>query len=121
MAEDLHALGFVVLTLLLTSLAQVPTPEYKLPDEDTLQRLLTDIFEKDMEQFHVYVEAEEVWSNVIELLDDNENAGWEFLESLLFAFQSLLTVINTNSIPVELVVLLCQFSMVMMCYKKIVQ
>lgn len=85
MAEDLHALGFVVLTLLLTSLAQVPTPEYKLPDEDTLQRLLTDIFEKDMEQFRDYVEAEEVWSNVVELLDDNENAGWEFLESLLFA------------------------------------
>ena len=85
MAEDLHALGFVVLTLLLTSLAQVPTPEYRLPDEDALQRLLTDIFEKDMEQFRDYVEAEEVWSSVVELLDKNEKAGWEFLESLLFA------------------------------------
>lgn len=94
MAEDLHALGFVVLTLLLTSLAQVPTPEYKLPDEDTLQRLLTDIFEKDMEQFRDYVEAEEVWSNVVEVLDDNDNAGWEFLESLLFARERAVVAIG---------------------------
>jgi serine/threonine protein kinase len=84
MAEDFHALGFVVLALLLTSLAQVPTPEYKLPDEDTLQRLLTDIFEKDMQQFREYVQAEDVWSDLVELLDEKDEA-WEFLESLLFA------------------------------------
>jgi serine/threonine protein kinase len=83
-AEDLHALGFVVLSLLLTSLAQVPpTLEYKLPDEDTLQRLLTDIFEKDVEQFRAYVQAEDVWSDLVALLDEKE--GWKFLESLLFA------------------------------------
>ena len=85
MAEDLHALGFVVLGLLLSTLAEVPTPEYNIPatDEDTLQRLLTDIFDKDMDQFRDYVEAEEIWSNLVTLLDEKE--GWEFLESLLFA------------------------------------
>ena len=87
MAEDLHALGFVVLGLLLTSLAEPPTPEYNMPatDEDTLQRLLADIFEKDMDQFRDYVEAEDIWSNVVELLDDKDGAGWEFLGALLLA------------------------------------
>lgn len=85
MAEDLHALGFVVLAMLLSALAEVPYPEYKLPDtdEDTLQRLLTDIFDKDMNQFRDYVEAEEIWSSLVRLLDEKD--GWKFLESLLFA------------------------------------
>jgi serine/threonine protein kinase len=85
MAEDLHALGFVVLSLLLTSLAEVPpsAPEYIPPDDDALQRLLTDIFEKDVEQFRDYVQAEDVWSNLVQLLDERE--GWKFLELLLFA------------------------------------
>lgn len=85
MAEDLHALGFCVLGLLLSALAQVPSPDYKLPDtdEDTLQRLLTDIFDKDMQQFRDYVEAEEIWGPLVELLDEKD--GWNFLEALLFA------------------------------------
>jgi len=85
MAEDLHALGFVVLGLLLSALAQVPTPEYTLPatDEDTLQRLVTDIFDKDLEQFREYVEAEEIWSSLVDFMDETE--GWDFMESLLFA------------------------------------
>jgi serine/threonine protein kinase len=85
MAEDLNALGFVVLGLLLSTLAEVPTPEYSIPatDEDTLQRLLTDIFDKDMEQFRDYMEEEEIWTNLVNLLDEKD--GWDFLESLLFA------------------------------------
>lgn len=40
-AEDLHALGFVFLSLLLTSLAELKTPNTPMPaaDEDTLQRV----------------------------------------------------------------------------------
>ena len=87
MAEDLHALGFVFLGLLLSSLAEVPDLEYPMPatDEDTLQRLLGDIFDKDITQFREYVEAEEVWSNLVDLLDENDGAGWNLLESLFKA------------------------------------
>jgi serine/threonine protein kinase len=85
MAEDLHALGVAVLGMLLSSLAEVPSPDYKMPDtnEDTLQRLLTDIFDKDMQQFRDYVEAEEIWSSLVEYLDEYE--GWDFLAALLLA------------------------------------
>lgn len=84
-AEDLHALGLVFVALLLTSLAEVDGPNANLPatDEDTLQRLMTDIFEKDILQFREYVEAEEMWENVVKLLD--KLGGWELLSSLCFA------------------------------------
>jgi hypothetical protein len=87
-AEDMHALGFVFLGLLLSSLAEVPTAQYNMPavDEDTLQRLLGDIFGKDVKgEFRDYVEAEEIWTKVVELLDDKNGAGWTVLETLLLA------------------------------------
>ena len=87
MAEDLHALGFVFLGLLLTSLAEIPTPQYKMPatDEDSLQRLLAEIFDKDFDAFREYVEAEDIWENLVSLLDENDGAGWDLLRQLCFA------------------------------------
>lgn len=87
MAEDLHALGFVFLGLLLSSLAELPSADHPMPatDEDTLQRLLGDIFDKDITQFREYVEAEEVWSNLVDRLDENDGAGWNLLETLFTA------------------------------------
>lgn len=87
MAEDLHALGFVFLGLLLSALAELPSPDSPTPatDEDTLQRLLGEIFDKDIDQFRDYVEAEEVWSNLVDLLDENDGAGWSVLETLFKA------------------------------------
>lgn len=86
-AEDMHALGFVFVGMLLSSLAEVGSVNTPVPptDEDTLQRLLSDIFSKDISQFREYVEAEEVWSNLVHLLDNNESAGWKVLETLLLA------------------------------------
>lgn len=86
-AEDLHALGFVFLGLLLSSLAELPSPGYQIPatDEDSLQRLIGDIFKKDMQEFRDYCEAEECWSRVVELLDENDRAGWNLLQSMCFA------------------------------------
>ena len=100
MAEDLHALGFVFLGLLLSSLAELPSPETPIPatDEDTLQRLLGEIFEKDISQFREYVEAEEVWSNLVELLDENDGAGWNILETLFKAREKAAE--NKNSLQV---------------------
>lgn len=86
-AEDLHALGFVFLALLLASLAELPSPGYRMPalDEDTLQRLLGEIFEKDINQFRDYVEAEEIWGKLVGLLDQEDGAGWKLLETLFLA------------------------------------
>jgi hypothetical protein len=100
-AEDMHALGFVFLGLLLSSLAEVPTPVYSMPatDEDTLQRLLGDIFGKDVKgEFRDYVEAEEIWTNVVELLDQKEGAGWTVLETLLLAREKAFKNKDTSQI-----------------------
>jgi len=85
MAEDLHALGFVAVGLLLSALAEVEGPQDTIPptDEDTLQRLMTDIFNKDMDQFRDYVETDEIWGKVVEMLDDTD--GWIMLDALCFA------------------------------------
>ena len=87
MAEDLHALGFVFLGTLLTSLAEIPTPGYKMPDtdEDSLQRLVTEIFEKEMDEFREYCSAEDFWSKLVNLLDENDGAGWSLLREMCFA------------------------------------
>lgn len=100
MAEDLHALGFVFLGLLLSSLAELPNLDYQMPstDEDTLQRLLGEIFDRDVSQFREYVEAEEVWSNLVELLDEDDGAGWTVLEALFKAREKAAE--NKNSLQV---------------------
>lgn len=97
-AEDMHALGFVFLGLLLTSLAEIPSKDYKMPDtdEDTLQRLLGVIFEKDIDQFREYVDAEDIWSNLVELLDKNDRAGWKVLETLVLAREKVAQTKNTS-------------------------
>jgi hypothetical protein len=86
-AEDGFAFGFVVLGLLLTSLAEVAAenPNQSIPatDEDTLQRLIGEIFDKDFAEFREYVDAEDAWSSLVVLLDEKDRAGWKFLEELL--------------------------------------
>jgi hypothetical protein len=86
-AEDLHALGFVFLALLFTTLAEPATLSAPMPptDDDSWQRLFAEIFEKDMNEFRDYCTNEEVWANVVELLDMEEGAGWSVLGALLLA------------------------------------
>jgi hypothetical protein len=54
-------------------------------DDDSWQRLFAEIFEKDMNEFRDYCTNEEVWANVVELLDMEEGAGWSVLGALLLA------------------------------------
>lgn len=86
-----NSIGFVFVALLLSSLAEVPTANYTIPptDEDALQRLMTDIFDQDMEEFKDYCEAEEVWSSVVNLLNENDGAGWDVLEKMCFAREAV--------------------------------
>jgi hypothetical protein len=73
----MNALGFLFLGLVLSSLAEsngntaVPA-RLKI---HALQRLLGDIFEKDMKHFRDYDENEDVWNNVVEWLDEEKGTG----------------------------------------------
>ena len=60
---------------------------YKMPDtdEDSLQRLVTEIFEKEMDEFREYCSAEDFWSKLVNLLDENDGAGWSLLREMCFA------------------------------------
>jgi hypothetical protein len=87
-AEDLHALGFVFLGLLFTTLAEPATLTAPMPltDDDTWQRLFSELFSKDMDEFREYCSNEEdVWDSVVELLDMEDGAGWSVLGDLLLA------------------------------------
>lgn len=87
MAEDLHACGFVFLSMLFTTLADPATLSAPLPatDDDTLQRLFSEIFEKDVDELREYYANEDVWSAVVSLLDMEERAGWDLLGKMLLA------------------------------------
>jgi len=86
-AEDLHACGFVFLSMLFTTLADPATLSAPLPatDDDTLQRLFSEIFEKDVDELREYYANEDVWSAVVSLLDMEERAGWDLLGKMLLA------------------------------------
>jgi len=100
MAEDLHALGFVFLGLLLVSLSDLPSSDSPMPatDEDTIQKILNEIFNQDFEAFREYVEAEEVWSELVKLLDDKDGAGWDVLQTLFRARETAAE--STNGVEV---------------------
>ena len=100
MAEDLHALGFVMLGLLLVALADLPTANSPMPatDEDTLQKLLSEIFDKNFGAFREYVEEEEAWTKLVQVLDEKNGAGWEVLETLFLARETIAK--NQNSLEI---------------------
>jgi serine/threonine protein kinase len=100
MSEDFHSLGFVFIALLLSSLAEVPQPDYVVPptDEDALQRLMADIFEKDISQFRDYCSEEEIWTSVVSLLDEDDKAGWGVLQLMCFAREDVKENIATGKI-----------------------
>lgn len=100
MAEDLHALGFVFLGLLLVALSDLPNAATPMPatDEDTMQKLLSEIFNQDFKAFREYVEAEDVWSKLVEVLDEKDGAGWDVLETLFKARET--TAENQNTLKV---------------------
>mmetsp|Transcript_49408 Transcript_49408/g.119855 ORF Transcript_49408/g.119855 Transcript_49408/m.119855 type:complete len:252 (-) Transcript_49408:56-811(-) len=99
MAEDMYALGFVVLGLLLTSLSEADDAQ-SMPqtDEDTLQRLLGEIFANDFSKFREYIKEEEVWDSLVELLDDNDGAGWTVLETLFNAREKVAATKGSSQI-----------------------
>ena len=85
------ALGLVFVALLLSSLAEIPSENYNIPqtDEDSLQRLIGDIFKNDIDEFRYYCDAEQIWSPLVSTLDENGRAGWNLLDKMLNARQNV--------------------------------
>ena len=89
LAEDMHALGVAIVQLLLSTLAEPLSPEDPLPtiatNEDSFQRVWTDIYDQDMQAFRDYLrnEDDDIYKSLVAYLDERE--GWKFLESLLNA------------------------------------
>jgi hypothetical protein len=79
------------LGMLFTTLAEPATLTAPMPatDDDTWQRLFSEIFEKDMEQFREYCANEDIWDGVVELLDTEDGAGWDLLGKLLLSRERL--------------------------------
>lgn len=77
--------------MLFTTLAEPATLTAPMPatDDDTWQRLFSEIFGKDMEQFREYCVNEDVWDCVVGLLDEKDGAGWDLLGSLLLSRERL--------------------------------
>ena len=88
-AEDMHALGVAIVQLLLSTLAEPLTPQDTLPtiatNEDSFQRLWTDIYDQDMSAFRDYLsnEDDDIYKSLVSFLDERD--GWKFLEALLNA------------------------------------
>lgn len=89
LAEDMHALGVAIVQLLLSTLAEPLDPNAPLPpiasNEDSFQRVWTDIYDQDMAAFRDYLrnEDDDIYKSLVSYLDEKD--GWQFLDALLNA------------------------------------
>ena len=101
-ADDLHAVAYVILELVLGSAAE-PPPADPPPwgaaadagadagagaappsDLQSLKRLVEDVFSGDVKgAFRSYCAEEAAWAAAVELLDEKEGAGWDVLQRLV--------------------------------------
>ena len=96
---------FRFLGMLFTTLAEPATLTAPMPatDDDTWQRLFSEIFEKDMEQFREYCANEDIWDGVVELLDKEDGAGWDLLGKLLLSRERLRNWYNDEDRGIDIV------------------
>jgi len=84
-ADDLHALGYVLLEVLLSCVfADEDFPEPPAADQDTLKRLYDDLFDRDVLRLRDYCDAEPAWAPAVALLDADGSGEVSFQE--FFAF-----------------------------------
>jgi len=88
-AEDLHAVGYVFLTVLLGALAEPksgedPAGPLAMRSLQVLERQIEDVYQGDVSgKFRDSVASEPAWERVTEFMD--RRRGWDFLETLLRA------------------------------------
>eukprot|EP00638_Chattonella_subsalsa_P008231 CAMPEP_0117751914 /NCGR_PEP_ID=MMETSP0947-20121206/11270_1 /TAXON_ID=44440 /ORGANISM="Chattonella subsalsa, Strain CCMP2191" /LENGTH=345 /DNA_ID=CAMNT_0005570409 /DNA_START=730 /DNA_END=1767 /DNA_ORIENTATION=- len=93
--EDLNALGYVFAELIFSSLKLKGDPESIPPpsDQATIKRLVEDVYSCDVQYgFRDYCAAEESWAPAVELLDQDNGAGWEVLEYMIGFYKRLETM-----------------------------
>ncbi|KAH8044626.1 hypothetical protein JL722_14599 [Aureococcus anophagefferens] len=71
--DDLNALGYVLLELLLSPARDGDSPTR--PRTRTRQAPLDDIFDRDIAKLRDYADAEEGWRNAVDLLDAKDGAA----------------------------------------------
>lgn len=102
LAEDMHALGVAVVQLLLSTLVESTDPKIPLPtiasNEDSFQRVWTDIYDQDMMAFRDYLrnEDDDIYALLVSYLDEKE--GWQFLDALLNARERVAKMQQAESI-----------------------
>lgn len=83
--EDLYSLGYVFLELVFGAFCD---EKLKRPDQNSLKRLVEDIFKGDFKAFKEYCLTEPSWEPAIEVLDGKRGSGWGLAASLLGARES---------------------------------
>ncbi|CAM9580752.1 unnamed protein product [Discosporangium mesarthrocarpum] len=78
--EDLYSLGYVFLELVFSSFC---TSKARAPDQNSLKRLLEDIFGGDFRDFKDYCLGDDAWERAVAVLDRNSGAGWGLAVALL--------------------------------------
>jgi hypothetical protein len=102
LAEDMHALGVAIVQLLLATLAEPSSPLEPLPiiatNEDSFQRVWTDIYDRDMMAFRDYLQNEDndIYTSLVNYLDEKD--GWVLLDALLNARERVAKQQQTESI-----------------------
>eukprot|EP00903_Cladosiphon_okamuranus_P015363 g14189.t1 len=80
--EDLYSLGYVFLELVFGAFCESKS---KRPDQNSLKRLLEDIFKGDFKAFKDYCLTEPAWEPAVEVLDADRGSGWGLATALLQA------------------------------------
>jgi hypothetical protein len=83
---DLQSAALLLVQVLVAGTAAVPGAEAMqlMPDSIGLQRLLFDVFHEEVEALREYcLGDEEVYGGFVELMDEQEGAGWEMLGELM--------------------------------------
>ena len=80
---DLHALGYVLLELIVNSLRPEPSAPGAV-EMQGLKRLVEDVFDGDVAgAFRSYAEQEAGWEEACVLLAEKEGAGWALVQQLV--------------------------------------
>jgi serine/threonine protein kinase len=78
--EDLRALAVVLLECILSALAF--SGPSQLTSAESIQRLLGEVFSWGVDEFRQYCEDEPDWAAAVELLSQDNGAGWALLQDL---------------------------------------
>jgi hypothetical protein len=78
---DRRQLAVVLLECILGALSTSGPSDFT--SAESVQRVLGEVFEFDFDRYRHYIEDEEEWNAVVELLSMDDDAGWQILKQLV--------------------------------------